>query len=204
MSKINLEGLSSMQFDVLKELGNIGAGNATTALSKMINAKIDMKVPKVDLLDLQEITTLMGDEETLMVAILVMLTGDVKGFMMFLMSPEVARKLVNALMMSDSESIEFSEMELSAIQEIGNIISGAYLASLSDLTRLSIVESVPYLQMDMVGAILSVPAIEFGKLGDKVLLIETEFEYDIAINGYYILVPELESYDKILEALGVE
>lgn len=192
-----------MQFDVLKELGNIGAGNATTALSKLINAKIDMKVPKVDLIDIQGITSMMGDEETVMVAILVMLTGDVKGFMMFLMGQEVARKLVNALMMTDSDSFEFTEMELSAIQEIGNIISGAYLASLSDLTKLSIIESIPYLQIDMVGAILSVPAIEFGKLGDKVLLIETEFEYDIAINGYYILVPELESYDKILEALGV-
>lgn len=203
MSKIDLEGLSSMQFDVLKELGNIGAGNATTALSKLINAKIDMKVPKVDLIDLQQITTMMGDEETVMVAILVMLTGDVKGFMIFLMSQEVARRLVNALMQSDSKDMNFTEMELSAIQEIGNIISGAYLASLSDLTKLSIIESIPYLQIDMVGAILSVPAIEFGKLGDKVLLIETEFEYDIAINGYYILVPELESYDKILDALGV-
>lgn len=203
MSKIDLEGLSSMQFDVLKEIGNIGAGNATTALSKLINAKIDMKVPKVELMELQEITTMMGDEETVMVAILVMLTGDIKGFMMFLMSQDVARRLVNALMPSDTKSTEFSEMELSAIQEIGNIISGAYLASLSDLTKLSIIESVPYLQIDMVGAILSVPAIEFGKLGDKVLLIETEFEYDIAINGYYILVPELESYDKILDALGV-
>jgi len=203
MSKIDLEGLSSMQFDVLKELGNIGAGNATTALSKLINAKIDMKVPKVDLIDLHEIATMMGDEETVMVAILVMLTGDVKGFMIFLMSQEVARRLVNALMQSDSKDMNFTEMELSAIQEIGNIISGAYLASLSDLTKLSIIESIPYLQIDMVGAILSVPAIEFGKLGDKVLLIETEFEYDIAINGYYILVPELESYDKILDALGV-
>lgn len=203
MSKIDLEGLSSMQFDVLKEIGNIGAGNATTALSKLINAKIDMKVPKVELMELQEITTMMGDEETVMVAILVMLTGDIKGFMMFLMSQDVARKLVNALMHSDTDSTDFTEMELSAIQEIGNIISGAYLASLSDLTNLSIIESVPYLQIDMVAAILSVPAIEFGKLGDKVLLIETEFEYDIAINGYYILVPELESYDKILDALGV-
>ncbi len=203
MSKIDLDGLSSMQFDVLKELGNIGAGNATTALSKLINAKIDMKVPKVDLIDINEIATMMGDEESVMVAILVMLSGDVKGFMMFLMSQEVARELVNALMQSDSDEYNFTEMEMSAIQEIGNIISGAYLASLSDLTKLSIIESIPYLQIDMVGAILSVPAIEFGKLGDKVLLIETEFEYDISINGYYILVPELESYDKILEALGV-
>lgn len=204
MPSFDLNEISSMQFDVLKELGNIGAGNATTALSKLINAKIEMKVPKVQLLDLSGITSMIGDEETVMVGILVMLSGDINGFMMFLMTKDVARKLVNILMMSESESDEFSDMELSAVQEIGNIISGAYLSSLSDLTRLSITESVPYLQIDMVGAILSVPAIEFGKIGDKVLLIETEFEYDIAINGYYILVPELDSYDKILEALGVK
>lgn len=204
MPNFNLDNISSIQFDVLKELGNIGAGNATTALSKLINARIDMKVPKVELLELTEITSMIGDEETVMVGILIMLSGDINGFMMFLMTKDVARKLVNILMLNDSEAEDFSEMELSAVQEIGNIIAGAYLSSLSDLTKLSIVESIPYLQIDMVGAILSVPAIEFGKIGDKVLMIETEFQYDIAINGYYILVPELESYDKILEALGVK
>lgn len=204
MPIFNLDDISPVQFDVLKELGNIGAGNATTALSKLINARIDMKVPKVELLDLTEITSMIGDEETVMVGILIMLTGDIKGFMMFIMTKDVARKLVNVLMCNESDAEDFTEMELSAVQEIGNIIAGAYLSSLSDLTNLSIVESIPYLQIDMVGAILSVPAIEFGKIGDKVLMIETEFEYDIAINGYYILVPELESYDKILEALGVK
>lgn len=204
MPSFDLNDISHVQYDVLKELGNIGAGNATTALSKLINARIEMKVPKVQLLDLLDVPTLMGDEETVMVGILVMLSGEVNGFMMFLMTRDVARKLVNILMNSDSDSEEFSEIELSAIQEIGNIITGAYMSSLSDLTTLKFTESVPYMQIDMVGAILSVPAIEFGKIGDQVLLIETEFEYDIKINGYYILVPELESYDKILEALGVK
>ena len=91
--------------------------------------------------------------------------------------------------------------------EIENISAVAYLRSLSELTHLSMDVSVPMLQIDMAGAILSVPAIEFGKIGDKVLLIETEFddsvEKDVAVNGYYVLVPELESYEKILESLGV-
>lgn len=204
MPNFNLDNISSLHFDVLKEIGNIGAGNATTALSKLINARIDMKVPKVELLDITGITSMIGDEETVMVGILVMLSGDIKGFMMFLMTKDVARKVVNILMNNDSDTEEFSEIELSAVQEIGNIIAGAYLSSLSDLTGLSIVESVPYLQIDMVGAILSVPAIEFGKIGDKILMIETEFQYDIAINGYYLLVPEMDSYDKILEVLGVK
>ena len=85
MSKIDLGNLDSMQYDVLKELGNIGAGNATTALSKLINAKIDMRVPKVNLLGFSELAKAMGREEEIMVGILLLLEGDVDGMMMFLL-----------------------------------------------------------------------------------------------------------------------
>ena len=94
-------------------------------------------------------------------------------------------------------------MECSALNEIGNIITGAYLSALSDLTKLTISASVPSLQIDMACSILSVPAIEFGKIGDKVLLIETQFDTDCSMNGYFVLIPELDSYDKILSSLGI-
>lgn len=208
MSKIDLNELSTVQYDVLKELGNIGAGNATTALSQMINKRVDIGVPHVKLVDFSEISTIIGSEEEVMVGILIMLSGDLNGMMMFLMDEPVARNLVNILMgKEDNLNTGFDDIELSAVMEIGNIIAGAYLRSLSEMTNLVIDVSVPLLQIDMAGAILSVPAIEFGKIGDKVLLIETEFENGTdkkdAINGYYILVPELESYEKILGSLGV-
>ena len=199
--------MDSVQFDVLKELGNIGAGNATTALAKLINAKIDMKVPKVELLGFSDIAKVMGSEETVMVGILLMLEGDVNGMMMFLLEVESARNLVGKLMgietNSDDEGKEFDSIQLSALNEIGNIITGAYLSALSDLTRLKIISSVPSLQIDMAAAILSIPAMEFSKIGDKVLLIETRFDDETAIDGYFILIPELESYDVILNSLGV-
>lgn len=199
--------MDSVQFDVLKELGNIGAGNATTALAKLINAKIDMKVPKVELLGFSDIAKVMGSEETVMVGILLMLEGDVNGMMMFLLEVESARNLVGKLMgietNSDDEGKEFDSIQLSALNEIGNIITGAYLSALSDLTRLKIISSVPSLQIDMAAAILSIPAIEFSKIGNKVLLIETRFDDETAIDGYFILIPELESYDVILNSLGV-
>ena len=207
MSKIDLNELSSMQYDVLKELGNIGAGNATTALAQMINKKVDIGVPHVRLVDFNEISTIIGCEENVMVGILIMLSGDVNGMMMFLLDEATAKNLVNILMGREDDSLNFDDIEMSAIMEIGNIISGAYLRSLSEMTNLKIDVSVPMLQIDMAGAILSVPAIEFGKIGDKVLLIETEFDEaadnNETISGYYILVPELESYEKILESLGV-
>jgi chemotaxis protein CheC len=198
--------MDNMQYDVLKEIGNIGAGNATTALSQMINSKIDMKVPNVELLEFKELSDIVGGAENLVVGILFTLEGQIDGMMMFMMDLAAARHLVNLLMgaSDDKPSDNFTEMELSALNEIGNIIAGAYLSSLTILTNILITSSVPYMAIDMAGAILSVPAIEFGKIGDKALLIETEFGDETnAVNGYFILIPTLESYTAILSSLGL-
>lgn len=208
MSKINLDELNTIQYDVLKEIGNIGAGNATTALSKLINSKVDMKVPKVNLIGFSELAASIGGEEATMMGILLSLSEDIEGMMLFMLDLRSATKLLNMLLTNmgapeKSDEEDFNDMHLSALNEIGNIITGAYLSALSDLTRLSIVASVPHLQIDMAGAILSLPAIEFGKIGDKVLYIETTFNEESEINGYFILVPELDSYDKILGSLGI-
>lgn len=206
MSNIDLNKLDSMQYDVLREIGNIGAGNATTALAQMINAKIDMKVPKVDLLEFKDLSEIVGGAENLVVGILFTLQGNIDGMMMFMLDIGASRHLVNLLVGSvgSNDSEEFSEMELSALNEIGNIIAGAYLSSLSSLTNMLITASVPYMAIDMAGAILSVPAIEFGKIGDKALLIQTEFgDEGNSVNGYFILIPTLESYGEILSSLGL-
>ena len=207
MAKIDLESVDSVQFDVLKELGNIGAGNATTALSQMINEKVDMKVPKVELLGFQELPDIVGGAENIVVGILVTLEGDVDGMMMFMVDRTSAHRMVDMLMglgnPTDPDA-DFDEMSLSALQEIGNIIAGAYLNSLSALTHLVISESIPYLAMDMAGAILSVPAIEFGKIGDKALLIQSQFvDDDNEVDGFFILIPTVESYEKIFASLGL-
>lgn len=206
MADLELEQMDSVQFDVLKELGNIGAGNATTALSQMINAKVDMSIPKVELIGFKELSDTIGGAEMIVSGILLMLEGDIDGMMMFILNRQSARHLVSQLMGTDEpDSEKFSEMEISALKEIGNIIAGAYLSSLSSLTNLKIISSVPYLSIDMAGAILSVPAIEFGKVGDKALLIESQFGQTLknAINGYFIMIPTVESYGKIMKSLGM-
>ncbi|NLC19566.1 MAG: chemotaxis protein CheC [Clostridiales bacterium] len=203
---MDLNKINSIQYDVLKEIGNIGAGNATTALSQMINKRVNMKVPKVDLLEFKELSDIVGGAEKPVVGILFTLDGNINGMMMFMMDLDASRHLVNLLLGGAyvSETGEFSEMEKSALNEIGNIIAGAYLSSLSALTNLTITSSIPYMAIDMAGAILSVPAIEFGKIGDKALLIETEFGDEIrAVNGYFILIPTIESYYAILTSLGL-
>lgn len=204
MADMSLEQVTQDYFDVLREIGNIGAGNAMTALSQMLQCKVDMQVPQVRLLEFKEVGAMMGGEEQLMIGVYLAVEGDITGSIMFLVKQESAKHLVSKLMMGMvSEGTEFNEMELSAMKEVSNIITGAYLNSLSTLTNLKIFPSPPELTLDMAGAILSVPAIEFGTIGDNILLIQSQFYDEVQIDGYFILIPDLESYGKILSSLGL-
>ncbi len=203
MGEISLDEMSNEYFDVLRELGNIGAGNATTALAQMMQCKVDMAVPKVQLLEFRELGEAMVGEETVMAGIYLGIEGDIKGSIMFLLEKAAAKHLVGKLMGMESEGEEFSEMEFSALKEVGNIITGSYLNSLSSITNLAIYPSVPDLTVDMAGAILSVPAIEFAALGDRMLMIQTQFFDEMVLDGYFILIPDLDSYGRMLAALGI-
>lgn len=201
---ISFDELNNLQMDVLREIGNIGAGNAVTSLAKMIDKKVDMAVPKVKIMGFDKVSQILGGEEIIVVGILLSVTGDLTGNMMFILDNFAARQLVNILIGSDSTSLSFDEMELSALKEIGNILTGSYLNALAGLTNLKILPSIPELAIDMAGAILSVPAIEFGKVGDSVLYIETEFSEGITkVLGDFLLIPDIDSYEVLLKALGV-
>jgi chemotaxis protein CheC len=207
---INIDDLNNLHLDVLREIGNIGAGNAVTALAKMLNRRIDMDVPKAKILEFKEVNETLGGAETLVIGILLRITGDISGYIMFIIKYNAAHLLVNILLEKPAvepeqdQQGEFDEMEISALKEIGNILAGSYISALSSLTNLNIQPSVPDIAIDMAGAILSFPAIEFGKIGDTVLYIETEFSEDgRKVIGDFFLIPDAESYDILLKALGV-
>jgi len=201
---LTLNEVNEKYYDVLKEIGNIGAGNATTAIANMLGLRMDMSVPEVCFLPVEELGSAIGAEDDVIVGIMLGVEADIDGSMMFLMDTHSAHRIVNRLMMRDDNYNEpFDEMDLSAIKEIGNIIAGSYLSALSGLTNLTIVPSVPFVAVDMAAAILSVPAVQFGIFGDNALMINTKFSDDLGINGYFILMPEEDSYAKILTALGV-
>ena len=126
MSDLTLENMSTTYYDVLKELGNIGAGNAVTALASMLQCRVDMKVPQVKVLDFKDVGTLLGGEEQEMAGVYLAVEGDITGSILFLVKKEVAMHLVKKLMGSMA-SDEFGEMERSALKEISNIITGSYL-----------------------------------------------------------------------------
>ena len=204
MAELSLEQVTEQYYDVLREIGNIGAGNAMTALSQLIQCKVDMKVPRVRLLEFREVGDMIGGQEQIMVGVFLGVEGDISGSMMFMVEEASARHLIQKITMGMLPAgSEFEEMGLSAMKEVGNIITGAYLNSLSTLTNLKIYPTPPALTVDMAGAILSVPAIQFGVLGDKILMIESQFYDEIELDGYFILIPDMESYAKILGALGM-
>lgn len=204
MEKITMAELSDQYFDVLKEIGNIGAGNATTALAQLLGTKVDMSVPQVKLMEFKELGTTMGGEERIVAGIYLAVEGDINGSIIFMMDIDSVNAVLESLMgmRVDDTSEGFNEIEQSALKELGNIITGAYLNSISTLTGLTIYPSVPDLAVDMAAAILSVPATEFGVFGDKMLLIQTDFSNDIDFSGYFALVPDEDSYARILSSLG--
>ena len=201
----NINQLNSLHFDVLKEIGNIGVGNAIGALSTIISTEVKMTVPQVEFLPFNEVGKILGGEEEIVFGVLVMLYGEINGMMMFLLKPDSARVLVNGLMNTDStETEEFSEIELSAISEIGNILCSSYLGAVSRFINKSVKPEPPILAKDMAASLLSVPAIEFSKMSDGVLLIDTVFETkDSNASGFFFLVPDFESFGDILSSLGV-
>lgn len=202
---INVDNLNNFMIDVLKELGNIGAGNAATALASMISKKIDMKVPNVRIMEFKDVSEILGGEENLVIGIYFELTEDIVGNMMFALDLDSAINLTNILYNRKKDNKELDDMDISALSEVGNIIASSYANSLSSLTGLKMYISVPSISIDMAGAILSVPAIQYGHVSDHALMVETVFEEEQnLVAGNLFFLPDLSSFDKILIALGVK
>lgn len=193
------------QMDVLKEVGNIGAGNAATALSQLLNRPIDMGVPTVQMLPFEEVAEKVGGDERIVVTVFLRVEGEAPGNLFFMMTPEAAKMLLNRLAGFDlKEGLMFTDMEQSALSEIGNILAGSYLSSLADFTKLSMYPTVPGLAIDMAGAILSYGLLQIGEMGDDALLIDTSFfEGEDQVEGQFFLIPDPLSFAKIFESLGV-
>ncbi|HUC90950.1 MAG TPA: chemotaxis protein CheC [Paenibacillus sp.] len=199
------EFADEFKLDVLKEVGNIGAGHAATALSRLLDKPVDMAVPTVSLVPFQEIADLVGGFEQVVVAVFLRVEGDAPGNMFFIIQENSAKRLLSSLLsIEPGDGAAYTEMEFSALNEIGNILAGSYLSSLADFTNLSMHPTVPSLAVDMAGAILSYGLLQFGQMGDSAMLIETTFLEDRdEVEGHFFLIPDPDSFEKIFRALGV-
>ncbi|MEH7382546.1 chemotaxis protein CheC [Bacillus sp. JJ1533] len=204
--------INSTHLDILKEIGNIGAGHSATALSKLLNRKIDMQVPNVRIVSFDEMMEFAGGAENIVAGIFLRIEGDLSGNMFFILQIPQATKLIQDLIGDKSFTFECeipNEMGISAFQEVGNILSGSYLTSLSDFTGVNLYPSVPGFSIDMVGAIIGYGLIELSQVSDFAIVIETEIcenenPDNNNINGHFLLLPDPDSFEKIFTALGVQ
>lgn len=196
-----MQHFTSIQLDALKEVSNIGAGNATTALATMLNKKIDMTVPSVNIIKLEELYNTASEEET--IGIVVRILGDAPGNILLLCNIEGAKDIISNLMGQDYDPL--SELGQSALCEIGNVVCTSYMNAMAQFTGLNLYPSVPCLAYDMLTAILATAFIESGQHDEYILDIETVFLdsnlKNLGTHFYFIPVPG--SLDKILKSIGV-
>jgi|SRR5690625_4714887 len=208
---MRMNNLSRMQLDVLREIGNIGAGNAATSMSELLNKKINMQIPSVNIVSFDEMMNLIGGPDNVIVAIYFRVQGEAPGTVYFILTVEEAEYLVRQMMpeakLEISGGEESSELAISILQEIGNILTGSYLSALSDFTNINMKPSVPYLNVDMAGAILTISLLELSQVSNHAIIIDTTINDDDpqdGITGHLFLLPDLESFPELFAALGVD
>ena len=199
--------LNDMHIDALREIGNIGSGNAASALSTMLCCPVNISVPTVQVLDYNDAVEQMGGPEQMIVGSLISLEGDVQGMILFLLQKNFSSMMIKTLLCAEEapEMESIDEMGYSVIQEVANIMAASYLNAIGTLTGLTIGMSTPSLCIDMLGAILSVPAIYYANISDKIIYIQDEFSgHDFRAPSHILLIPDMDSLKNIMGKLGLE
>ena len=197
-----LKSLTDFQEDALKEVGNIGIGHATTSLSQMVNKQVGISLPELKLIPLMKVPILLKNEEPV-VGIILELKGDAKGFLLLLLSKQTAKFLIKLVIGSADDKKEFDDMEKSVLMELGNIMGGTYITSLSNFLSISIGLSTPSQVYDMSDAIINQIVCLMSPDVEDVLFLKTEFDINSEkIDGKILVFTDSASLTKILEAIN--
>ncbi|WP_040289491.1 chemotaxis protein CheC [Alicyclobacillus hesperidum] len=188
--------------DALREFGNIGAGHAATALSTLLGGRVKMSVTDARLCPFSEIVDVVGGGETIVAAVFIRILGTISGNMFVLMSLPSADRLLERLLPAPRKAQEYTELEQSAIAEVGNILSGAYVAAISDLCGISLNQSIPAVAIDMAAALLDIGLMMSGDEENQAILISTSLVHDgNNIDAYFFLLPDLDGTEVLLDIL---
>ncbi|MGD9677138.1 MAG: chemotaxis protein CheC [Vulcanibacillus sp.] len=200
----DINKVKDSHLDILKEIGNIGAGHAATALSKIIQKPIDMNVPSVDMLNFGDLEKLFSEEESVVVGIFLRLDGSIKANLFYIMPVITAKELLGKFFKNGvTTGLDFSEIEISALLELGNILAGSYITSLADFTNLTMYPSVPSMTIDLANAILGFGLIPISQVSDVAILINTRFiEGENYLEGQLFLIPDPDAYAILFSSLG--
>jgi len=204
---VSLRTLSDLERDALREVANIGAGHAATALSQMTGSKIMISVPQVSIRALEEVATLIGPPDTVIAGVLMHVMGDFTGRTLVVLGEGSARSLCALLLHRPPPTATgFDAMQQSTIKETGNILCSAYLNALSDFLGMMLLPSVPALVVDLAGAVLTTAYLNFGHDRDTVFCVETTFRIEgsnEALTGQFLLLPDPPSLSAIFDAIRI-
>jgi len=203
----DIRDLKELQLDALREVENIGAGHAATALSQMTNRRIMINVPKITVTRLEDVAELLGDPSEIVAAILLHMLGDLTGRTLLVFPESSARRVCDLLLGRPVGKTEgFGNLEQSSLKEAGNILCGAYMNALSSFMGMMLLPSVPSLVIDSAAAVLTSTYLNFGGDRDYVFCVETQFNFvteDETLRGHFLLVPDFASLRAILQAVRV-
>lgn len=207
---IKLNELNDNQLDFFRELQNIGGSHAVTALSSLLGQSIAIRVPCAQFFSFNNICDAVEGPEALVTALLIELSGEINGCILLIQNAEDSRHLSKAMLCAmgieeeEEQDSYFSEMQLSALQEVCNILAGAYITAISSLTGLRIDCSVPYMTTDFAAAVMNLPAAMYGDYGDTVLFLQTQFDSDgKTMSGHFFLIPDVASFELLVQKMGV-
>jgi chemotaxis protein CheC len=201
----DVRDLKESQLDAMREVANIGAGHAATALSQMTNRKIMITVPRVNVRPLEEASDIVGTPDQVTAAVLMHMMGDLTGRALLMFPEGAAKTLCDFLLRRELGTTQtFGEMERSSIKEAGNILASAYLNALSDFMGMMLVPSVPSLVIDLNGAVLTSAHLNFGHDRDYAFCVETSFRVEGTndpMGGHFLLLPDVASLRSIFDAI---
>jgi chemotaxis protein CheC len=201
----DIRNLQAVQLDALREVENIGAGHAATALSQMTNRRIMISVPKVSVTRLEDVGDLFGEPSPVVAAILLHMLGDLTGRTLLVFPEPAARRLCDLLLRREpGTTTGFGDLEQSSLKEAGNILCGAFMTALSSFMGMMLLPSVPVLLVDVATAVITSAYLDFGSERDYVLCVETAFQFgseEGGLRGHFLLVPDLASLRAILQAV---
>lgn len=192
--------LTEKELDSLREISNIGAGNAVTALHQMTNKTIMLEVPEVSILPFNKVVSKLGGPEEEVIGLFLRIFGDARGNMLIVMSKESSKQLLNIIFNGNFKT--FGEMEISALKEIANILTSTYLNAMGNILKKIFVPSIPAFSMDMAQAVVDLLLIELAEVSNNALVIETYFKSrDSSFYGHFFLLPDPASIKIILDTL---
>ncbi len=199
---LNKEDYTVLQLDIIKELANVGGGNAATSISKMIDKRVDMTVPTIDILDYNEVFEKIMAEDTMINAVIMRMMGDGEGIFLFIATEKVSMDLVNMMMPPGIDATE--EIDDSVIKELVNIVVNSYLNAISKMLNIHLIASVPSSTVDMFGAILSATYMESEQYDENVMIIKNEFIYQgEKIESSLYFVPKPGVLASLFKIVGV-